>query len=154
MLSRLIPRIGFGTFSEFVMTTTTHTLLGWTIRIIAFMTLFCFTVATFTIKGRRPTKPLPPLRLLFDFGAFRDPCYVFLATGCWFSVFAVFNPFFYVGLYASTVHPLSALNPYYLTMLCAASIAGRTLPGFVAVYIGRYVRDISMHWTVRNPQFC
>ncbi|KAL0070602.1 hypothetical protein AAF712_002443 [Marasmius tenuissimus] len=122
MLSRLIPRIGF----------------GWTIRIIAFITLFCFTVATFTIKGRRPTKPLPPLKMLFDFGAFRDPCYVFLATGCWFSVFAVFNPFFYVGLYASTVHPSSSLNPYYLSILCATSIAGRTLPGFVAVYLGRF----------------
>ncbi|KAL0580441.1 hypothetical protein V5O48_001594 [Marasmius crinis-equi] len=122
MLSKLIPRIGF----------------GWTIRIIAFMVLFCFIVAAFTMKRRRPTKPFPPLKTLFDFGAFRDPCYVFLATGCWFSVFAVFNPFFYVGLYGSTANPSSSLNPYYLAILCATSIAGRTLPGIIAVRVGRF----------------
>ncbi|KAG7086549.1 hypothetical protein E1B28_002498 [Marasmius oreades] len=122
MLAKLIPRVGF----------------GWTIRIIAFMTLFCFIVATLTVKARRPTKPLPPFHMLFDFGAFRDPCYVFLATGCWFSVFAVFNPFFYLGLYASTANPSSSLNPYYLAILCATSIAGRTIPGVIAVHVGRF----------------
>ncbi|KAI3607509.1 monocarboxylate permease-like protein [Moniliophthora roreri] len=122
MLSRLIPRVGF----------------GWTIRIIAFIVLFCFVVATLTVKGRRPTKPLPPFHKLFDFGAFRQKSYVLLALGCWLSVFAVFNPFFYVGLYGSTANPGSSLNPYYLAILCATSIAGRTLPGVVAIYVGRF----------------
>ncbi|KAF5377386.1 hypothetical protein D9757_009705 [Collybiopsis confluens] len=122
MIAKLIPKIGF----------------GWTIRIFAFMTLFCFTIASFTIKQRRPTKPFPPISRLFDFAAFKDPCYLLLALGFWFSIFAVFNPFFYVGLSAQVANPGSNVNGYYLAILCAFSIPGRILPGLIAMKFGRF----------------
>ncbi|KAJ3847906.1 major facilitator superfamily domain-containing protein [Lentinula lateritia] len=121
MISKLIPRIGF----------------GWTIRILAFITLACFAGGTMTIKQRRPSKPFPKsVSALFDFTAFKDPCYLFLVSGCWFTVFAVFNPFFYVDLSAEVANPNSNVNGYYLSILCAASIFGRVSPGLIAGKVG------------------
>ncbi|KAJ7615662.1 major facilitator superfamily domain-containing protein [Mycena polygramma] len=123
MLNRLIPRIGF----------------GWTIRVLAFIVLFCFAVASCTIKTRRPSKPLPPLSKLLAFRAFRDPRYTFLCLGGWFTVFSTFNPFFYVGLYGSIANGgPSKLTPYYLAIMCATAILGRILPGYIADRIGRF----------------
>ncbi|KAF5364618.1 hypothetical protein D9758_005638 [Tetrapyrgos nigripes] len=122
MMSRVTPIIGF----------------GWTIRIFAFMVLFCYIVGTLTIKARRPTKPFPPLSRLFDFTAFKDPCYVFLALGGWFSVFSIFNPFFYVGLSGTVANPGSSINGTYLSILCATSIIGRVGPSIIADRIGRF----------------
>ncbi|KAJ3771663.1 major facilitator superfamily domain-containing protein [Lentinula raphanica] len=123
MISKLIPRIGF----------------GWTIRILAFITMVCFVVGMVTIKQRRPSKPFPKsVSALFDFTAFKDPCYVFLVLGCWFTVFAVFNPFFYVDLSAEVANPNSNVNGYYLAILCATSIFGRVSPGLIAPQVGRF----------------
>ncbi|KAE9401044.1 MFS general substrate transporter [Gymnopus androsaceus JB14] len=123
MISKLIPKIGF----------------GWTIRIFAFLTLFCFAVGTVTIKQRRPSKPFPTSpSAFFDFAAFKDPCYLFLVLGCWFTVFAVFNPFFYVGLSAAVANPDASVNGYYLAILCATSIFGRVSPGLIAGRVGRF----------------
>ncbi|KAJ3862973.1 hypothetical protein EV359DRAFT_82834 [Lentinula novae-zelandiae] len=74
----------------------------------AFITVACFAVGTMTIKQRRPSKPFPTsVSALFDFTAFKDPCCLFLVLGCWFTVFAVFNPFFYVNLSAEVANPSS-----------------------------------------------
>ncbi|KAF9049447.1 major facilitator superfamily domain-containing protein [Rhodocollybia butyracea] len=122
MLTRLVPRIGF----------------GWTMRVIAFMSLFCYAVGTLTIYPRRPTKPLPRFTKLLDFNGFKDPCYLFLALGCWFGVFSIWNPFFYVGLSAELANPGSPLNQYYLSILCASSVVGRVSPGLLASRVGRF----------------
>ncbi|KAJ7160340.1 major facilitator superfamily domain-containing protein [Mycena filopes] len=123
MLHKLIPRIGF----------------GWTIRVLAFLVFFCFFVGSLTIKVRRPAKPLPRLSQLLAFRAFRDPCYTCLCLGGWFSVLSTFNPFFYVGLYASVANGgPSILTPYYLAIMSAAAIFGRIVPGFMADRVGKF----------------
>ncbi|KAJ7133375.1 major facilitator superfamily domain-containing protein [Mycena epipterygia] len=123
MLNRLIPRIGF----------------GWTIRILAFIVMACYIVASFTIKTRRPRKPLPRLSQLLAFRAFRDPCFTCLCLGGWFSVLSTFNPFFYVGLDSAVANGgTSTLTPYYLAIMCATAIVGRILPGFIADRVGRF----------------
>ncbi|KAF9062702.1 hypothetical protein BDP27DRAFT_274477 [Rhodocollybia butyracea] len=58
----------------------------------------------------------------------KDPCYLLLALGSWFSVFSIWNPFFYVGLSAELANSGSALNQYYLSILCASSVLGRVSP--------------------------
>ncbi|KAK7006132.1 hypothetical protein R3P38DRAFT_3282501 [Favolaschia claudopus] len=123
MMSRLIPRIGF----------------GWTVRIIAFIVLFSFTIASVTIKTRRPPKPLPPLSKILAFRAFTDTRFTLICLGGWFTVFSAFNPFFYVGLYGAVANGgPSKLTPYYLSILCATAILGRILPGYIADRIGRF----------------
>ncbi|KAJ7232821.1 major facilitator superfamily domain-containing protein [Mycena rebaudengoi] len=123
MISKLIPRIGF----------------GWTVRIIAFIILACYIVATFTISTPRPKKPLPRFSQLLAFRALRDPSYLCLCLGGWFSILAIFNPFFYVGLYSSVAHgSATSLTPYYLAIMCATAIVGRIVPSFVADHVGRF----------------
>ncbi len=123
MIHRLIPQIGF----------------GWTIRVIGFIALFCYSIGVLTIHARRPTKPLPPLTQLLDFGAFKHPTYTLLAIGSWISIFAILNPFFYVGLYGTVAFGQSNLTSYYLAILCATSIVGRVGPGLIADRLGRCV---------------
>lgn len=124
-------------------TTGFHLLTGWTIRIMAVIVLCCFILATLTIKARRPATPLPTMRKLIDFSAFRDPCYAALALGCWFSIFSLFNPYFYVGQYSAVSNEASHLRSYFLTIMCTSSIVGRVLPGFFADAVGRYVNDFT-----------
>ncbi|KAI0051405.1 MFS general substrate transporter [Auriscalpium vulgare] len=122
MLNHLIPRVGF----------------GWAVRSIAFIILSCFAVATFTIKTRRPRKPLPPLYKIINLSAFRDTRYALFAAGAFFNILSVFNPFFYVGLYGVTLHGESKLSPYLLPIMNATSIFGRVLPAILADRVGRF----------------
>ncbi|KAK0202246.1 major facilitator superfamily domain-containing protein, partial [Desarmillaria ectypa] len=109
LMHRLLPKLGF----------------GWTIRIIGFICLFCYIVAP------------PPMSRLLDFGAFKHPTYSLLPIGAWISIFSIFNPFFYVGLYGSVAFGESNLTSYYLAILCATSIVGRVGPGLIADRLGR-----------------
>ncbi|KAJ7232820.1 major facilitator superfamily domain-containing protein [Mycena rebaudengoi] len=123
MISKIIHRIGF----------------GWTVRIIAFIVLVCYIIASLTMSTPRPPKPLPRLSQLLAFRALRDPSYTCLCLGGWFTLLAVFNPFFYVGLYSAVTHGGAVpLTPYYLAIMCATAIVGRIAPGFVADRLGRF----------------
>ncbi|KAA1469651.1 MFS general substrate transporter [Dentipellis sp. KUC8613] len=122
MLNKLIPRVGF----------------GWATRAIAFIILGCYIIATFTIKARRPTKPLPPLLRILDFSAFRDRRYVLFAIGAWLNIIAVFNPFFYIAIYGTVLHGESNVTPYLLPIMNATSMVGRTLPAILADKVGRF----------------
>jgi len=122
MLNKLIPLIGF----------------GWTIRIIAFIVLISYAVATVTIRSRRPRRPLPPLRRIIDFGAFLDLRFTLFAAGAWLTVISIFIPFFQVGAYGVATHGANPLTPYLLAIMCATSIVGRVLPGHIADKAGRF----------------
>ena len=112
--------------------------LGWTVRAIALIVLFSYIVATFTIRARRPRKPLPPLSRLVDIRAFLDARYAIFVLGAWFNILSVFNPFFQVGAYGIAAHGSNPLTPYLLAIMCATSIVGRILPGYVADRLGRF----------------
>ncbi|KAI0056547.1 MFS general substrate transporter [Artomyces pyxidatus] len=122
MLDHLLPRVGF----------------GWAVRAIAFIVLGCYIIATFTIKSRRPPKPLPPLSRIINLTAFRDPRYALFAAGAFFNILSVFNPFFYVGLYGVATHGESKITPYLLPIMNATSIFGRVLPAILADRVGRF----------------
>ncbi|KAF8815618.1 MFS general substrate transporter [Phlegmacium glaucopus] len=122
MLHKLIPRIGF----------------GWTIRALALIVLASYVVATVTIRARRPRRPLPPLARLIDYRAFLDPRYTIFVAGAWLNIMSVFNPFFQVGAYGVAAHGANGLTPYLLAIMCATSIFGRVLPGYLADRLGRF----------------
>ncbi|KDQ51282.1 hypothetical protein JAAARDRAFT_706557 [Jaapia argillacea MUCL 33604] len=122
LLHKLIPKIGF----------------GWSVRIVAFIVIACYVVASVTIKVRRPPKPLPPLTKMFDYQAFADIRFLLFAIGGWFFVFSAFNPFFYVGQYGIVVNGSNSVTPYLLAIMSAASLVGRVLPGFIADKVGRF----------------
>ncbi|KAJ3783974.1 major facilitator superfamily domain-containing protein [Lentinula aff. detonsa] len=126
MLNNLIPRIGF----------------GWTIRVIALISLLCYLVAILTIYPRRPTKPLPKFTKLLDFAGFKDPLgrvspgliafrvgrfnlmwmSTFLSAALifalWYTSFAEANLVTFVVLYGIAAGPFFTLIPP-----CVASIS-------------------------------
>jgi len=122
LLSKLFPRLGF----------------GWTVRVVAFIVLGCFAVASFTIKSPRPRKPFPSITKMIDFAAFRDPRFTVFAIGAWCNIVAVFNPYFYIGAYSTVVNGNSAVTPYLLVIMCGSSIPGRIVPGMIADKFGRF----------------
>ncbi|KAF9063862.1 hypothetical protein BDP27DRAFT_1334533 [Rhodocollybia butyracea] len=54
--------------------------------------------------------------------------------GCWFTFFAVFNPFFYLGLSAQISNPNSGVNGYYLVILVPLRL--------IATRVGRYIQHV------------
>jgi len=139
MLHKLIPTIGFGEYEYFIVLFDIDLVIsGWTIRALALIVLFSYTIATFTIRARLPRRPLPPLSRLIDFRAFLDLRYAIFVLGAWFNIISVFNPFFQIGAYGVAAHGANPLTPYLLAIMCATGIAGRVIPGYVADRLGRF----------------
>lgn len=107
---------------------------GWSVRIVGFIILFMMLIAMATIKER-----LPPRRdkILLP-GAFTRPLYTLITLGIMFMMWGLFTPFFYLPQYAHSHRMDSHLSSYLLSILNAASIFGRVLPGLFADKIGRF----------------
>ncbi|KAJ9116415.1 hypothetical protein QFC22_004857 [Naganishia vaughanmartiniae] len=127
MIQRLIPRIGF----------------GWSMRVIFFIEIVMLTIAWFTIRTRLP--PAIDVRdkskggwkqvKWIDIHAFKNPAYTMIVIGFGLVVFGLYTPFTYMDVFTS--HYKIPANGYFLSIMNAASMFGRILPGFVADKVGR-----------------
>jgi predicted MFS family arabinose efflux permease len=117
---RLQPRIGF----------------GWTTRVIGFMILATLAVPLTVIKVRViPAKK----RKLVDWVAFTEPAYVLFILGGLVTFMGLYVPFFYIQYFSvSTGVTDSNLGFYLLAILNTASVAGRTIPNFIADKTGPF----------------
>lgn len=77
MAQQLLPRVGF----------------GWTVRAMAFVTLFVSILINLLVRVRIPPRRSGPL---FDFHALKEPAYVFFSIGFFFVYWAVYFAFYYV----------------------------------------------------------
>lgn len=125
LCKQLIPKIGF----------------PWTMRIIGFMGLVCLAFAWTVMKPRLP----PSLDLsnggwrtakLVDPSAFKHPAYTFFVLGCTLILFGLYTPFTFADIFTD-YYQLPA-SGYYLSFLNAASLFGRTIPGFLSDRFGRF----------------
>ena len=118
---RLIPRIGF----------------PWTIRAAAFLIFGLLVIANLTVRSR-----LPPTRKPFDLKKFVKPfsesTYLLLLISSFFVFFGIFLPFTFIQLQAQANGMSVNLASYLLAILNAASIFGRTIPGYFADRYGRF----------------
>ncbi|KAJ5783765.1 uncharacterized protein N7518_009442 [Penicillium psychrosexuale] len=107
---------------------------GWSVRIVGFIILFMVLIAMITVRER-----LPPRRgkVLLPRAFARAP-YTLVTLGIFFMMWGLFTPFFYLPQYAQSYGMESQLASYLLSILNAASVFGRILPGMVADKIGRY----------------
>ncbi|KAI1935049.1 hypothetical protein LOZ12_005629 [Ophidiomyces ophidiicola] len=127
MLSRLLPRVGF----------------GWSLRISAFLILALLIVANLTIRSR--IAPVPRRVTLGDYlGPFRELPFVLLTLASCCGFFAMFVPINYIILEAQEDGVRRDLAEYLLTMLNAASLPGRILPGYFGDKLGRFNVMIAM----------
>ncbi|KAK1142186.1 hypothetical protein N8T08_008112 [Aspergillus melleus] len=121
MLSRLLPRIGF----------------GWSLRIPAFIVLALLVVANLTVRSR--VAPVSrPVRLNDYIGPFAELPFILLMLAACCGFFAMFVPINYVILEAQEDGVNRELASYLLAILNAASLPGRILPGYLGDKFGRF----------------
>lgn len=101
MAQQLLPRVGF----------------GWTIRIMAFVTLFISIIINLLVRVRIPARRAGPL---FDFHALKEPAYVFFSIGFFLVYWSVYFAFYYVRIYLSRYLTL-LLSFLHLTLITARS---------------------------------
>ncbi|KAG9250560.1 major facilitator superfamily domain-containing protein [Emericellopsis atlantica] len=121
MMRQLIDEIGF----------------PWMIRTVAFVFLVLQLIVCVTVKSRLPPRPKPFVLAEYLEG-FRQPTMVLLVAGFFALYLGLFLPFTYVLLQAEAAGTPERIIPYLLSMLNAASIFGRILPGLVADMYGRF----------------
>ncbi|KAE8353319.1 major facilitator superfamily domain-containing protein [Aspergillus coremiiformis] len=127
MLSRLLPRIGF----------------GWSLRLSGFLVLAMLIIANLTVRSR--VAPVPrPVKLTDYIGPFSEGPFVLLMLAACCGFFAMFVPINYVILEAQEDGVDRDLAGYLLTILNAASLPGRILPGYLADKLGRFNVMIAM----------
>ncbi|KAJ5753771.1 uncharacterized protein N7511_007924 [Penicillium nucicola] len=127
MLSRLLPTIGF----------------GWSLRISGFIVLMLLVIANLTVRSR--IAPVPrPVRLSDYTSPFTELPFVLLVLASCCGFFAMFVPINYVVLEAQEDGIDRNIAGYLLTILNAASLPGRILPGYLGDKLGRFNVMIAM----------
>ncbi|KAK1757842.1 putative major facilitator superfamily transporter protein [Echria macrotheca] len=107
---------------------------GWATRVIAFILLGLSIVPLIFMRPR-----LPPSgrRAEFDSTAVRDLPFITFSVAGFFSFMALYVPFFYISLFATSHHISSPdFAPYLVTLLNAGSIFGRIVPNALADRFG------------------
>ena len=118
-LERLINLIGF----------------PWAIRISAFITLATMSISLTLMRQRLP----PRLRgAFFEFRALREPEFALYAIGMSFSLMGFYQFYNFVQSWVDASNlDTHGLNPiYFLPIMNAASIPGRTIPTFLSDTLG------------------
>jgi hypothetical protein len=105
MAQQLVPRVGF----------------SWTIRSMAFVTIFMSILVNLLVRVCIPARRSGPL---FDFHALKEPAYAFFCIGSFFVYWAVYCALYYVRL----VH-LYIFAPSFST-LCLTFITARSISMF------------------------
>ncbi|KAI1386786.1 MFS general substrate transporter [Hypoxylon trugodes] len=119
MVQQLLPRVGF----------------GWTIRYMAFVTLFVAVLINVLLRVRVPARKSGTLA---DFRAFKELPYVLFIVGFFFIYWAVYFAFYYIDLYGHTYANFTSLDSIDILLITnALGIPGRIVPGFIAArYFG------------------
>lgn len=121
LMSHLIPRIGF----------------PWTVRILGFIVLLFCGLASFTVKSRLPPRP-KPFHFVELVRPFKDARFALLVTASFFVFWGLYLPFNYLNIEAEKQGVDPTLIPYILSIVNAASIPGRIIPGIAADRLGRF----------------
>ncbi|KAJ5814699.1 hypothetical protein N7474_006476 [Penicillium riverlandense] len=121
MVTQLIPKVGF----------------AWTMRICAFMILALLGVSNLTVRSRlqHRRKPFHILNFLKPLTELR---FVLTVAGAFCVFWGMFLPFTFVITQAMRYGMSEHLANYLVPILNAASIFGRTVPGYIADKIGRF----------------
>ena len=128
MVQRLIPRVGF----------------PWTMRIAAFLILGLLIIANLTVRSRIPPTPRP-LSIREFFIPLTELPFILLTASSFLVFLGLFIPFNYITIAAPQAVGMSVdLASYLLSILNAASVLGRILPGYLGDNFGRFNVTIAM----------
>jgi predicted MFS family arabinose efflux permease len=114
---------------------------GWTVRIAGFMMLALTALACLTIRQpvnfARSSSPQPqPQRRSMEISVFKNPTLILMSVSLSFIYMGLFSPFFYVTPYTVSLGLDANMAFYMISILNAASLFGRILPGILADWYG------------------
>ena len=119
LFRELQPRLGF----------------GWTTRIIGFITL-AGAVASILVL-RDPPASERTARKMFDASAFKSVPFLICILGIFLTFIGLYVPFFHIITYAQVRgHIDENMSFYLLSIMNAASVPGRIIPGLIADRLG------------------
>lgn len=128
---------------------------GWTMRIVGFIMLPLLAVACLIVVEAPQERPQPSdlaehgeahealeekpsRRKKTDFSILKKPEFLFLCAGLAIGYLGLFAPFFYVSSYAVAKGLSPSMSFYLISILNAASLFGRVLPGVLADRWGHF----------------
>lgn len=107
---------------------------AWAVRVLGFVSIALAVAANFLIRSRLP--PAKNASAHPDPRIFRNVAFSLTTAGIFLMEFALFIPLGYISLYAKAQGFSAAFSFQILTVLNAASVLGRALPGWWADIIG------------------
>ncbi|KAF7712071.1 Uncharacterized protein PECH_004922 [Penicillium ucsense] len=121
MVSNLIPKVGF----------------PWAMRICAFLILGMLVISNVTLRSRiKHTKK--PFDIMNFVRPLKDKKFMITVAACFCFFWGMFLPFTFVITQAQRYGMSEHLSLYLIPILNAASVFGRTIPGYLADRVGRY----------------
>ncbi|KAI8626144.1 MFS monocarboxylate transporter [Xylariaceae sp. FL1651] len=103
---------------------------GWTLRSMAFVTLFLAVLINLLLRVRVPARKSGPIA---DLRAFTELPYIFFVVGFFLIYLSVYFAFRQIDLYGFTYASFTSLDSINLLLITnALGIPGRILPGFIA----------------------
>ncbi|KAF7590818.1 hypothetical protein BBP40_002340 [Aspergillus hancockii] len=107
---------------------------SWATRALGFIALETSSISLIAIRVRQVPNQT---RVLTELAAFKEPPYALFCVAMFFGYISFFGPIFYIESYAIQKNPMnSALAFYLVSILNAASIPGRAVPGLLNPYLG------------------
>ncbi|KAJ5373491.1 hypothetical protein N7517_005497 [Penicillium concentricum] len=122
MLQRLFDTVGF----------------AWATRIAGFVCIFTFVLAGILVRPRFPTKRLALSTVRPDLSIFRQGGLALTSFGVFFLEWGLFIPFTYLTSYALDHGSSAGFSYMLLSLINAAGMFGRWVPGFYADRLGRF----------------
>ncbi|GFF27512.1 monocarboxylate permease homologue, mch4 [Aspergillus udagawae] len=111
-----------------------HIGFGWATRALGFLVL---ATTSFSLSVMRVRQVPKQRRFLTEFSAFKEVPYALFCMAMFFGYIGFFNPIFYIEAYAIQKHAMGeALAFYLVSILNAASVPGRIVPGLLGLRFG------------------
>ncbi|KAH9213721.1 major facilitator superfamily domain-containing protein [Leptodontidium sp. 2 PMI_412] len=123
---------------------------GWGVRISAFMMVPLLGFAILTVRVPMPIAPPSSIRINAnisiskqpkpkpDISVIKNPILLLLAAGLFLVYLGLFSPFFYITSWTISLGLDANMGFYMVSIINAASLFGRILPGLWADRIGAY----------------
>lgn len=111
---------------------------AWATRIIALVDLVTFGFAFLLIRRRFPAKSATFERLVPDLSIFRQKDLMLATMGIFFMEWGLFIPLTYLTSFALDINMSSESSYLLLSLVNAAAVFGRWIPGWCADRLGRF----------------
>lgn len=122
-----------------------HVSFAWTLRIVGFIMIPLLLICPLIVRSppSQPSNsssstPPPPEKHKTDISIVKNLTFVILCCGLAVCYLGMYSPFFYVTSYAHTLGISTSLSFYMLSIINAASLFGRILPGLLADRYGHF----------------